>query len=254
VRAENSFIGVEGVGETTERKLWQAGVTHWREFDGAVVGPTLADRIEAFVEEASERLDRGEVGFFGEQFPDAEHWRLYGNFREEACFFDIETTGLDRHADRVTTLSAHCGGETTTLVRGRDLTSDRVADLLDSPLLVSFNGRQFDVPFLEESFGVDVDTPHVDLRYACRRLDLTGGLKPIERELGIQRENDVDGREAVELWHRYEAGDDDALDRLVAYNRLDAENLRTVMEIVANRLHRATLGTAGPDQGRHSSR
>jgi len=60
--------------------------------------------------------------------------------------------------------------------------------------------------------------------------------------------------EIGELWHRYEAGDDDALDRLVAYNRLDTENLRTVMEIVANRLHRATLGTAGPDQGRHSSR
>ncbi|MFB6219765.1 MAG: ribonuclease H-like domain-containing protein [Halobacteriaceae archaeon] len=244
MRAENSFIAVEGVGEVTERKLWDAGVTHWEEFDGSVVGPTLADRIAAFVADATERLERGDARYFGEQFPDSEHWRLYENFRERACFFDIETTGLDRHANRVTTVSAHQGGETTTLVRGRDLTREALADLLDAPLLVTFNGRKFDAPFLAESFGVELDAPHVDLMYPCRRLGLTGGLKPVERELGIEREDDVDGREAVELWYRYEDGDRDALDRLVRYNRRDAENLRTVMEVVAHRLHRETLGAA----------
>ena len=43
VRIENSFIPVEGVGETTERRLWEAGVTTWDEFEGDVVG----DRVKA---------------------------------------------------------------------------------------------------------------------------------------------------------------------------------------------------------------
>jgi hypothetical protein len=31
MRLENTFIGARGVGETTERDLWQRGVTHWDE-------------------------------------------------------------------------------------------------------------------------------------------------------------------------------------------------------------------------------
>jgi uncharacterized protein YprB with RNaseH-like and TPR domain len=246
VRVENSFIGVRGVGETTERKLWAAGVTHWDAFEGDVVGETTAERIAAFIEEARERLAAGEATFFGEALPDAEHWRLYENFHAEACFFDIETTGLSQQTDDVTTVSLHRGGETTTLVRGRDLTAERLrAELASAPLLVTFNGRRFDVPFLESSFDVSLDQPHVDLLYPCRRLELTGGLKAVERELGIEREGDVDGREAVDLWHRYERrGDGDALDRLVEYNRKDARNLRPLMEVVADRLHAATVGAA----------
>jgi uncharacterized protein YprB with RNaseH-like and TPR domain len=245
VRVENSFIGAEGVGETTERNLWSAGVTHWDEFDRSVVGSTTAERIEAFIADARDHLSRGDTGFFGSALPDAEHWRLYENFRSEACFFDIETTGLDHHADRVTTVSVHRGGETTTLVRGRDLDAQRLrTELGEASLLVTFNGKRFDVPFLEASFEVSLDAPHVDLMYPCRRLDLTGGLKTVERELNIDREHDIGGREAVRLWHEYEGGDRRALETLVEYNRDDARNLRTLMEVVANRLHAATVGDA----------
>ncbi|MEF8774066.1 MAG: ribonuclease H-like domain-containing protein, partial [Halobacteriales archaeon] len=105
-------------------------------------------------------------------------------------------------------------------------------------VLVSFNGKRFDVPFLEREFGLDVTTPHLDLLYPARRVGLTGGLKTIERAVGIDRDSDVDGREAVALWHRYEAGDEAALDRLVRYNRLDAENLLALLDAVTDRLDR----------------
>lgn len=239
MRIENSFIPVRGVGEATERQLWRAGVTHWDAFDGSVVGPTTADRIADFISVARDHLDRADARFFHDTFPSGSHWRLYENFRDDACFLDIETTGLSHRRDDVTVVSVHRAGETTTLVRGQDLSrSALVAEIEDAKLLVSFNGKRFDVPFLERSFDLDVDLPHIDLMYPCRRLELTGGLKQIEREVGIDRDRpDLSGRDAVRLWHAYERGDDDALDTLVSYNRDDTINLNSLMDIVTDRLH-----------------
>ncbi|WP_418284797.1 ribonuclease H-like domain-containing protein [Halorubrum sp. DTA46] len=243
MRIENSFIPVEGVGESTERRLWAAGVTTWESFDPAVdvrgVGSTTADRIESFIAEALTHLDDGDSAYFDRTFPSGERWRLYENFRAETCFFDIETTGLDEHRDRVTTVSFHRDGETTTLVAGDDLTAERVREqFADASLLASFNGARFDVPFLETSLGIDVDTPHLDLMYPCKRIGLSGGLKPIEKQLGIDRDRpDLSGRDAVRLWHEYERGDEAALDTLVSYNREDTENLRTLADVVSESLH-----------------
>jgi uncharacterized protein YprB with RNaseH-like and TPR domain len=238
MRLENTFIGARGVGETTERDLWERGVTHWDDVEDGVLGGKRGERLREFVEEARPRLAANDADYFAGALPGGCQWRLAENFRGSACFFDIETTGLDEHASVVTTVSCHRDGETTTYVRGRDLTADALRSELDAAdLLVSFNGKRFDVPFLETNFDVDVTTPHLDLMYPCRQVDLTGGLKAIEADLGIGRDSDVDGREAVQLWHQYEAGDEGALERLVHYNRLDAENLETLLDAVSDRLH-----------------
>jgi len=74
--------------------------------------------------------------------------------------------------------------------------------------------------------------------YPCKRLGLSGGLKPIERQLGIERDRpDISGRDAVRLWHQYERGDEAALDTLVSYNREDTVNLRTLADVVCDALH-----------------
>jgi len=239
MRIENSFIPVRGVGETTERRLWKRGTTHWDDFDGSEVGPTTADRIAEFIGEAREHLDRGNAAFFDRAFPDGERWRLYENFRDDALCFDIETTGLDQDRDRVTTVSFYRDGETTTLVRGDDLTGDALRSQFESASLIcTYNGARFDVPFLETSFDLAIDVPHLDLMYPCRRLGLTGGLKPVERELGIDRDRtDISGRDAVRLWREHERGADGALETLVSYNREDARNLLSLADRVTERLH-----------------
>jgi uncharacterized protein YprB with RNaseH-like and TPR domain len=239
VRIENSFIPVRGVGEKTERRLWREGITHWDDFEAARVGDVTGERIDEFIESAREQLRAGNATFFHESLPSKSRWRLYENFRNETCFFDIETTGLDAHHNDVTTVSFHRAGETTTLIRGTDLTRKTLErELREASLLVSFNGKRFDVPFLEQSFGLDIDQPHVDLLYPCRQLDLTGGLKRIERAVGIDRDRpDLSGRDAVRLWHQYERGDDESLRTLVSYNRSDTVNLQSLMDLVAGRLH-----------------
>ena len=242
---ENSFIFVDGVGERTERRLWEAGVTHWDTFaDTDVLGPKTHTSVETAIESAREALTAGDTRFFADRLPPKRRWRLYETVRENACFFDIETTGLDRHADRVTTVSFHRNDETTTLVAGRDLTREALeSELGRASLLVSFNGARFDVPFLEAAFDCSIDTPHLDLLYPCRRLGLDGGLKAIEHEVGIERElDDIDGREAVRLWRRYERGDEGALDRLVRYNRADARNLEALSGHVVDALDREVFG------------
>ena len=245
MRVEQSFLGAEGVGETTERRLWEQGITHWEQFhsecDG--IGPTRAQRIESFIEHGKQAIDRTDVSYFEQSFPTGSRWRLYETFREQACFFDIETTGLDHRSSVVTTVSLHQNGNTETLVRGDDLTRDSLAAAFeDAGLLVTFNGARFDIPFLENSFGLSIDAPHIDLMPTCRKVGLSGGLSTIERELGIGRElPDVDGREAVRLWHEHERGVDGALDRLIEYNREDTENMVPVLERVVTQLDEQLL-------------
>ena len=242
VRLENSYIGVDGVGETTERKLWEAGARTWEEFEPSLCGPTTAERIESFIEAARPRLAADDSAFFDRRLPSSERWRLYENFREDACFFDIETTGLDQSRHDVTCVSFHRDGETETLVRGDDLSRENVCELLDAPLLVTFNGARFDVPFLEESFDLSIDAPHLDLMYPCKRVDLTGGLKAIEPECGVERDRpDISGRDAVRLWREHERGVDGALETLISYNREDAVNLKTVADDTVERLDRKLL-------------
>lgn len=251
MRVENSFIPVSGVGEQTERTLWERGVHTWDDFDGSVPGPASADRIESFIATANERLDDGDATFFGRQFPAGSQWRLYENFRETTCFLDIETTGLSQHTDDVTVVSCHRAGETRSFVRDRDLQSDRLQRELDaSDMLVTFNGKRFDVPFLETAYDLTVDVPHLDLMYPCRRLDLTGGLKNIEQTVGIDRDRpDISGRDAVRLWHEYERGDEAALETLVSYNRDDTVNLKRLVEVVTDRLHQQVFEPAIADTG-----
>ncbi len=243
MRIENSFIPVSGVGETTERRLWEAGVTRWDEFHDAGnprgVGTTTADRIESFIAEAGARLDDGDSAYFDRQFPNGERWRLYENFADSTCFFDIETTGLDARRSQVTTVSFHQDSQTTTLVAGEDLTAEAVREeFANAKLLATFNGRRFDVPFLEESLGIDIDTPHLDLMYPCRRVGLSGGLKPIETELGIDRDRpDLSGRDAIRLWRKHQRGDDGALETLVSYNRDDTVNLQRLADTISETLH-----------------
>jgi uncharacterized protein YprB with RNaseH-like and TPR domain len=243
VRIENSFIPVPGVGETTERRLWERGITHWDDFKPAHVGAVQSENITGYIERARKALAANDADFFDRAFPSGSRWRLYENFRENACFFDIETTGLNARHSEVTTVSFHRAGETTTLVRGRDLTRETIARELDAAdLLVSFNGKRFDVPFLERSFDLTITHPHLDVMYPCRQLDLTGGLKTIEHAVGIERDRpDISGRDAIRLWREYERGDEDSLETLVAYNRADTVNLKSLLDTVTRRLHDAVF-------------
>lgn len=237
---QNSFLGARDVGRGTEQTLWAQGITRWDAFhpDCQGIGPTREATIREFIDGGRRAIGADDVTYFADRFPSREHWRLYETFESRTCFFDIETTGLSEHHNVVTTVTLSRDGQTRTLVRGDDLTTASLREAFDGvDLLVTFNGARFDIPFLEAHFDIDLDRPHIDLMPTCRQVGLDGGLAAVEESLGIERDlPDIDGRDAVRLWQEHERGVDGALDRLIAYNREDTVNMRSVLERTIDRL------------------
>ena len=154
-------------------------------------------------------------------------------------FLDIETTGLSRYYDELTLVGWLLDGSYQVHVSGDDDESLR-SSLRAASALVTFNGSLFDLAFLAKSFPeLSLPKAHADLRFLARRVGLTGGQKTIERELGIRVRTgveDLDGAQAVLLWHRYLRGDGESLRRLIDYNRCDVIAMRHILDEVLERL------------------
>lgn len=170
-------------------------------------------------------------------FPSVEHWRLYQDYRDEAAFLDIETGP----AGDVSMVGVFDGRETRTFVQGVNLDRQTLLDELERyKLLVTFNGKSFDVPVLKKWFRIPFDLPHVDLRHVCASLGLVGGLKAIEKTMEIKRPESikhVTGQDAAELWRCWKATRDKGFfDMLVTYNEEDCVNLKTIADRVVPQL------------------
>jgi uncharacterized protein YprB with RNaseH-like and TPR domain len=112
-------------------------------------------------------------------------------------------------------------------------------------LMITFNGACFDLPFIRRWFpNISLPPAHIDLRFLLKRLGYQGGLKEIEKVLGIVRHpeiNGLDGYDAVMLWKAYQWGEQSALDRLIQYNTADIVNLSPLMEIAYEKIKAETL-------------
>lgn len=156
------------------------------------------------------------------------------------AYLDIETTGLSPYGDQITVVGIYRDCRDSVRMRqlvGHEITRDSVEEALQGvTTLHTYNGVQFDMRFLEAQLGVTLPASarHRDLMHDCWKRHLYGGLKAVERALGIPRSVEgVTGREAVSLWWRYvENGDVDALERLLAYNREDVENLLKLRQLL----------------------
>ena len=158
----------------------------------------------------------------------------------EEAYLDIETTGLSPDDCEITVTGIYrWSPEETSCVQliGRENTADNILEALEGiPVIYTYNGHRFDLPFIHRCAGVNLERRyhHHDLMFDCWRNNLRGGLKAVERQLGIRREiPDVDGRVAIWLWQRYvETFDLEALEKLKAYNREDVVNLKTLKELL----------------------
>ena len=242
---EHTFQILPSVGAKKEMRLWESGIRSWDDFLGSecngCIKPALKEKGDVILAQAGELLDEGESGLLGDMLPHGEHWRMFRHFRDEAAYLDIETDGLSRDA-LVTVVTVHRKSGTYTLTEGIDLNQETLSDALEgTKILVTYNGSCFDVPVLRNSFPeLDFDMPHYDLRFASRKVGYSGGLKPLEINLGITRSEDIEGvngAAAVRLWKQWVKHDDrDALDILTEYNRADTVNLERIADIIYDKL------------------
>jgi hypothetical protein len=108
--------------------------------------------------------------------------------------------------------------------------------------IVTYNGRSlpddvkrtvgFDFPVIAAHFGIVLDREfeHIDLVPECWRRGLYGGLKEVEKKLGLARElPGKDGFWATQTWRKYrETRDQKLRDEVLLYNREDVYMLRAV--------------------------
>lgn len=164
--------------------------------------------------------------------------RLAAGFHT-AAFFDIETAGLAAGSP-VTLIVAQRAGRPHTFVLGENL--DDFLDWLDGvELLVSFNGATFDVPRVLGHFRIPaLPCAHLDLREVAKRVGLRGGLKKIEKELGIERPADLQGltgEDADWMWRAWARDRDASMrDRLIRYCQADVHGLQVLAERLLGRL------------------
>jgi uncharacterized protein len=182
------------------------------------------------------QLATGNPKHFAEKIPARHHWRFFPEFRESTAYLDIETTGLDSWNNEITTIALYDGKSIFTYVQGRNLDAFE-EDIQKYSIIVTYNGKCFDVPFLESYFRMKIPQVHLDLRYLLRSLGYTGGLKGCEKKAGIDRQEleGVDGYFAVLLWEDYRrTRNEKALETLLAYNIQDVVNLETLMLLCYN--------------------
>lgn len=232
---EHTFIHIPGIGLKTEQSLWHQGITTWDVFLEKKI-PVFSPGKEKIVRKVLEAsiAHRRDAQFFHDMLPAREMWRLFEAFREKAVYLDIETNGGQQGIHEITVIGIFDGTKVNTFVNGRDLEAFEQA-IAEYDLIITFNGTTFDLPFIRRAFpGIFLPPAHIDLRFVLNRLGYRGGLKKIEKDLGINRAPSIDGLngyDAVLLWNAYEWGDKDALERLIQYNRADIVNLEPLMAL-----------------------
>lgn len=241
----NTFLHIPGVGDKTERKLWRNQIHSWHDFLQAEQKIPLSsgkqEKVNQHVQQSLDYYQEGNYRSLIDQFPSRIHWRTYRELKErgKCCFLDIETTGLDKQRHDVTVVGLYDGQESKMFVQGKNL-DQFLPEIRQYDLIVTYNGKCFDLPFLRHKFPqLKRNFFHADLRYKLKKIGYTGGLKAIEKEFGISREEDVkgmDGYEAVRLWKQYQKGNKKALRLLIDYNREDIENLEVLMDAAYSQL------------------
>ncbi len=235
---EHTFCHIPTIGLQAERELWACGINTWNdalEADDLPLSLPKRELLLADVADSVEHLAAGCLGFFQQRLASRHHWRLFPHFDGSVAYFDIETTGLGKGDDHITTIVLYDGVTLRHYVYGRNL-DQFCRDVADYRLLVTYNGKSFDVPQVRAELGCPMAQTHIDLRFVLAGLGFRGGLKGCERALGLDREGlaDMDGYYAVLLWQEYLKGNKHALDTLLAYNALDVVNLATLMPMAYN--------------------
>ena len=230
---KNSFLQIPAIGQKTEEKIWGNGIRTTEEFiksPARSIPSKTRERIISHIH--TSRSEHRNAHHYYDNLPSSEQWRIFKRFQENTAYIDIETTGLSTYRNEITTIALYDGENIKHYVNGVNLDEFKT-DILNYQVIVTYNGKTFDVPFIESFFNMEISHCHLDLRYILNSLGYSGGLKSCEKQFGIGRGADlegVDGFMAVLIWNHYKRRKDKkALETLLAYNIEDVLNLEYLM-------------------------
>jgi uncharacterized protein YprB with RNaseH-like and TPR domain len=141
------------------------------------------------------------------------------------AYLDIETS----YGGEITVLGIFRPPDELIQMIHPDISSDSLLEALEgTEEVITYWGHRFDLPVIGRILGVDLRRTFQsrDLADHCHRHGLYGGLKAVEKSLGIGRASDgLTGADAMRLWQEWLGGDRRALKTLLRYNEDDVVNL-----------------------------
>lgn len=169
------------------------------------------------------------------------------------AFFDIETTGFDKDADKVILISLGFFDSDMNFVIKQfyadKLTEEHLVlnafrrELKGFKSWCSYNGMAFDEPFIKSRMDknkIEFQIPesHIDLYRFIRPYHKQLGmercnLKTVEKYIGIEREDKIDGGMSVLLYNKYlQTRDETVREIIMLHNYEDVLNLPRIFELV----------------------
>ena len=142
---ENTLCHIPRVSLNKEKSLWEMGIHTWESYQEIAKNPS-------FIDDCILHLKHKNLNFFAENLKSDQHWRFFADFKDSVAYIDIETTGLDKYSAQITTIALYDGETVQTYVQGKNL-SDFKTDIQKYNLIVTFNGKTFDVPFINHYFN-----------------------------------------------------------------------------------------------------
>jgi uncharacterized protein YprB with RNaseH-like and TPR domain len=212
----------------------------------------LISTAVAKLDEGVEAVDAAYHAALGDARSPARRWiaarcQLEHARPEDLVFLDLETTGLG--STPLFLIGAMKWEESGLVVRqyfARSYAEERavlerfLADVADQPLLVSFNGKSFDLPYVRvrsAATGVPfrIAPAHLDLLHVSRRIwrgrlpDCK--LQTLERAVcGRMRAGDIPGSEIPQAYHDFvRTGDARQMVTCLHHNLLDLVTLADLM-------------------------
>lgn len=173
----------------------------------------------------------------------------------DVSYFDIETTGFDKEEDSIILISLgrFINNESFSIKQyfGESLEDEKqvlysfAKDFNGTSKWCSYNGMAFDEPFIKrrmEKYGIHFESPqsHVDLYRLVRPYYKQLGmercnLKSVERHIGIQREDQIDGGISVDMYKEFLMTSKQGLkDTIMLHNYEDVLNLPKIHEYIYN--------------------
>lgn len=178
---------------------------------------------------------------------------IKGYDMQHIAYFDIETTGFDKENDVIILISLGYFDEegyyNIKQYYAEDLQDENqvlnafCGDLKSFNRWSSYNGMAFDEPFIikrmeKNKIAFERPTEHVDLYRLVRPYHKQLGmercnLKTVEKYLGVDREDQIDGGMSVELYNKYlESKKESLKDIIMLHNYEDVLNLPKIFNIL----------------------
>lgn len=182
---------------------------------------------------------------------DKNIYKKYNLF--DMAYFDIETTGFDKENDQIILISIghFCNKDIFVITQYfSEAPEDEVHILYEFNKKIknykvwcTYNGGAFDIPFIKKKMSdnnikFNSQKKHNDLYRMIRPFYRSLGmercnLKSVERRIGIQRQDKIDGGISVKLYDKYmQSRDEKIRDIIMLHNYEDVLNLPKIYKLI----------------------